>query len=347
MRQIIDRVGHYRKYDWSKRDKSKIKYFAVHHSATKQAKDDATALANLRDIHYKRGWRGLSYHYVIPRSGKIYKINDIEDLTWTVGATYNRTTLSVCLEGYFHAPFSEKPTNEQLQALEYLLNRNAKNLQVVAHRDLTATACCGDLLYKHVKQYKDTGKININMSTRISTTSKIVKDFLRVHPNVFSGSEDYVKLENTQEGEGVRQMIRDLIQTNSDLTAQVSSMEKEFERAKAQIAELENGVILSDTVPEVSQDSKDKIIDTLEDTIKEQEKEINQIINGVYQASQMEKWSWNKFWVGLNKYGVFDGVFGFGIAYLLSLSSLAEFQEYGIYLGLGVSFLKSLRQNVK
>jgi N-acetyl-anhydromuramyl-L-alanine amidase AmpD len=123
-------------------------------------------------FHTNQGWAGLSYHYVITKSGQIYQINDHDDLTWT--DFDNVRSLAILVDGYFHNN-KDKPTKEQLVSLELLLNDLSFNhpefpagqSNVLAHREVHATqnnggtACCGDELFPFVVEFRESGKITV------------------------------------------------------------------------------------------------------------------------------------------------------------------------------------------
>jgi hypothetical protein len=179
MTNIINKIGQYRSAGWADRDVSKITQIVVHHSAYRQDnQSDDARLNQLQSWHEANGWAGLSYHFVITKGGQIYQINGIEELTWTDYSNYD--SVSVLVDGYFHDN-KDKPTVEQLQSLEYILNELANNHpefpasqnDVKAHREVAATiknggtACCGDELYDYVVEFRNTGKIKTGLEQPI------------------------------------------------------------------------------------------------------------------------------------------------------------------------------------
>jgi N-acetylmuramoyl-L-alanine amidase len=166
---IINKIGQYKNAPWWQRNVGEINYIVVHHSASKMRDDEEAMLQDHANYHINNnGWQGLSYHYIIGKSGTIYQINDLTDITWTDGL--NRESLAICLDGYFHPDVNEKPTDAQIKAMEELLDELVTNhpefpagqSNVVAHRDHSAeaTACCGDILYPLVTNYRNTGYPN-------------------------------------------------------------------------------------------------------------------------------------------------------------------------------------------
>ena len=178
---IINRIHRYRKAEWYQRNESEITYIVIHHSASTMRDDEDNMLREHGDYHMNvNKWQGLSYHYIIGKSGKIYKINNLSDITWTDGI--NKESLSICLDGYFHPDINEQPTPAQLQSLQWLIDElrsdnypsfGVAQDRVVAHREhsATATACCGDLLYGYIVDYRNNGKI---ITQIITNTSKLM-----------------------------------------------------------------------------------------------------------------------------------------------------------------------------
>ena len=175
--QIINKIGQYRQREFFKRDVAGITQIVVHHSAYRQ--DDQTDDARMRAMqgwHQNKDWgqnefgAGLMYHFFVSKTGIVYQVNDLDDLTWTDFDNYS--SLSVILDGSFER---EKPTVEQLQSLEWLLNELSFNrpqfpagqADVKAHREVQATInrggteCCGRNLLPYVIEYRNTGKITI------------------------------------------------------------------------------------------------------------------------------------------------------------------------------------------
>jgi len=143
---------------WAQRSRNSIDTIVIHHSA--YAHDSLTAEDRFRKMmswHIQRdksdsyaGWPGLSYHYAISKEGKIYKLNNNEDITFHVG-DHNGNCVSILVDGYFSQPYNNNPNN-QLQALKEIASELAIELdidpnRIVGHRDLSATNCPGDHLH--------------------------------------------------------------------------------------------------------------------------------------------------------------------------------------------------------
>jgi uncharacterized coiled-coil protein SlyX len=161
---IHNAIGKYRLEgrSWFERDVADITKITVHHTASKQVLGEThkSILNKHMKAHTNRDWPGLSYHYMIVPDGVIYQINDHKEVTWHDGKNWE--SLGVCLDGYFHPDFNEKPTPEQLNSLKELLDHlctehpefPADYDDVRGHRETMATACPGDLLFPYVVEYR-------------------------------------------------------------------------------------------------------------------------------------------------------------------------------------------------
>ena len=127
----------------------------VHH--TGDPEDDDLSAEEIHRIHQMgNGWAGIGYHYVIRKNGQV----EIGRPDWAVGSHaygYNSHSIGVHVCGNFEIA---KPTEYQIESLAYLLgwlcdeyNLNPRE-DIVAHRDLMATACCGENLYNMLDEIK-------------------------------------------------------------------------------------------------------------------------------------------------------------------------------------------------
>jgi hypothetical protein len=138
------------------RNVNQITSISIHHDAS-QRPHDYDSVARYRQEaaqHYNRLGPGLQYHYKIDNTGAIFKIRPLTTWLYAVGSAENVTTIAICLDGYFHPPYNEKPTREQYEALGQLLVNlceqhpefPATYPDVRPHRDFSATSCPGDNL---------------------------------------------------------------------------------------------------------------------------------------------------------------------------------------------------------
>jgi hypothetical protein len=150
-------------------------HVAIHHTASVadfEAASWAECAARVRAIQTyhmdTNGWNDIGYAYVVCRHGDVFQAReDDEDATDVQGAHdgFNRGSTSISALGYFHPPYDQRPTDDQLSAIVSLaawisarrgidpLGRSlyeafggpADNLY--GHRDVSATACPGDRLH--------------------------------------------------------------------------------------------------------------------------------------------------------------------------------------------------------
>lgn len=168
------------------RPEKNITRIICHHDAVARPHDYDT-MARLRNeaaSHYKNLGPGLQYHYSIDNTGEIFFVRPHTATLWQAGdIAVNRTSISVKLDGYFHPTVNQKPTREQLEALQQLLTKlctqhpefPADQNDVFGHRDITNTACPGDQMFPYVVQFRNTGKI--------TPQADIVYDWPNLQPN--------------------------------------------------------------------------------------------------------------------------------------------------------------------
>lgn len=160
--EIINRIRKYLQTgrSWYTRETATIKKITVHHSASTFNGTDDEILMHHYKGHVANDWPGLSYHFVISPKGVIYQINELTSVTWH--DTQNWDSIGICVDGYFHPTQNQKPNDAQLKALKSLLDDLCTNHpefpadfdDVVGHRERSATACPGDLLFPYVTEYR-------------------------------------------------------------------------------------------------------------------------------------------------------------------------------------------------
>ncbi|NIT76633.1 MAG: lysozyme, partial [Thermoplasmata archaeon] len=115
-------------------------WLVVHASATPPQWD--IGVAEIRDMHVKRGWRDIGYHYVIRRNGKVEKGRPEAEIGAHVRG-WNSKSIGICLVGGIDAegtPIANY-TRKQYEALEGLLRslmqkyQRTNPVQVCGHRD--------------------------------------------------------------------------------------------------------------------------------------------------------------------------------------------------------------------
>jgi len=152
---------------------SKIASIIVHHDAVVRPHDYDT-MARLRNeaaVHYNNLGPGLQYHYSIDNVGEIFWVRPHEATLWHAGnLAVNRTSIAIKLDGYFHPGINQQPTKEQLEALQQLLDKlcfqhpefPATQQNVFGHREVTATACPGELMINRVISYRNSKVVDLS-----------------------------------------------------------------------------------------------------------------------------------------------------------------------------------------
>ena len=139
-------------YDYSAlENRTKTDMVVIHH--TGNPADDNLSAKEINTAHQAQGWTCIGYHYVVRKDGTI----EVGRPHWTIGAhAYgeNSHTIGSHVCGNFEIG---EPTQAQIESLAMLLANictdyglpiNAE--YVVGHRDLMATACPGNNLYRNL-----------------------------------------------------------------------------------------------------------------------------------------------------------------------------------------------------
>ena len=113
----------------------------LHHSAS----HDVSA-REIHRWHQEKGCSGIGYHFVIRSSGLIEAGRPVDKIGAHAGNEANSDSIGICLTGNFE---NNPPAPEQLEALlsliKYLEEHYGKSLEVLRHRDISATICPGNL----------------------------------------------------------------------------------------------------------------------------------------------------------------------------------------------------------
>lgn len=144
-----------------KMDLKKIDTLVVHHDAAivsgpyntmKRVQIEAA-------YHVKKGWKHLSYHYIIDNIGDVYQCLPENEIGYHAGNyVVNKKSIAVCLHGNFD---KQNPIPKQLAALTAFvkwLTTERPDLPILVkkslkgHREvrLTPTACPGSNLFPFV-----------------------------------------------------------------------------------------------------------------------------------------------------------------------------------------------------
>jgi N-acetylmuramoyl-L-alanine amidase len=110
----------------------------------------------------------IAYHYTIEKDGTIYKVNKDTDITWHTKGQ-NMVGIGIMLVGDFTGPDhigQSEPTDRQLSALKYLLNKlrlkyGLEKADVYGHNDFGKKACPGDIVVGFLDNYKGNKDIRV------------------------------------------------------------------------------------------------------------------------------------------------------------------------------------------
>ena len=140
----------------------------IHHVGMPSGDTSAEAI---HKAHLAKGWAGIGYHYVIRKDGTIERGRPLA----AVGAHaqgHNYDTIGINVTGNFD---TERPTPEQIDSLERLLaflcriyDIEAGVTTIEGHRDVNATDCPGDNLYRLLPQ--------IRRDVKVRTAEKELED---------------------------------------------------------------------------------------------------------------------------------------------------------------------------
>lgn len=196
---IIDKVGQYRTGQWAKRSENSIKFTNTHHTAVPEnGMTDLELLKAIQGWHQGNGWPGASYHIVITRNGNRYRLNENGEITWHT-ANFNFDTVGIVLDGYFHPPYNERPTEAQVASLRQTLGELKNELPNLEannyHRDynrgtIYASACPGDIM----EEYRSAFDLaNIDIVTVPAGTPAISTDDVGDDCPDYSWDSDFYK----------------------------------------------------------------------------------------------------------------------------------------------------------
>lgn len=125
-----------------------IRKIVHHYSATYPDQD--IGVAEIREMHRKRGWRDVGYHYVIRRDGTIERGRPESEVGAHVSG-HNADSIGICCIGGIERATGpnvgvDNRTAAQREAAARLtreLLTRYPGADVVGHRDLAATQCPG------------------------------------------------------------------------------------------------------------------------------------------------------------------------------------------------------------
>ena len=158
---------------WPQRYSPRVTQLVVHHTALKVRGDERTPVERMRALYEyhanSRGWGDVGYHYLIDENGQVYEGRAGGDHV-VGGHVYcgNIGTVGIALMGNFEL---EQPTQQQMKALQWMLDHLAKKYNIdarrtvqthgrrlptiVSHKDLISTACPGFYVRESMTQVRN------------------------------------------------------------------------------------------------------------------------------------------------------------------------------------------------
>ncbi len=123
----------------------------IHHTGNPD--DDDLSAKTLHASHRAQGWAGIGYHFVVRKDGSV----ELGRPDWAIGAHaegFNYCSIGIHVCGNFNLA---EPTEAQINALPMLIadicdayGLIASDSVVMGHRDLMATECPGNNLYRQL-----------------------------------------------------------------------------------------------------------------------------------------------------------------------------------------------------
>lgn len=161
---------------WSVRPLTCVNKIIIHQAASKGTVENVNLyhITPSSNNHIdKKGAPHICYHYVISRTGDIYKVNSLTHIVWHC-KEQNTSSIGILILGNFSGPSylgSQEPTIEQLHSLKKILDiyTNAqKNFEgltinknnIFGHKDFGKENCPGNILYNFLKNYKTSGEFS-------------------------------------------------------------------------------------------------------------------------------------------------------------------------------------------
>ncbi len=131
----------------------------IHHSVTPEGKTIEQVKATLRQIDdgdRRQGYGGIGYNLAVDYAGRIYAARGMNRMGAHT-ADANSRNYGVCYIGDGRVRITDDAVRAIRQVVHRLQQNSDKKLRIYGHRDLVATACPGEKIYKLIKD----GKFNV------------------------------------------------------------------------------------------------------------------------------------------------------------------------------------------
>lgn len=158
-----------------------VTHMAVHHTAgasdynTTSWSQSAANVRAIQDYHmYTRGWCDIGYNFLIDKFGYIFEGRGGGDDVRGAHDGFNCGSMGVSLMGYFHTPYFHTITPAMMDALcelgawkcdqrgidpfgtSWYAGYGGSMSNIYGHRNVSATACPGDLAYADLPEIRQT-----------------------------------------------------------------------------------------------------------------------------------------------------------------------------------------------
>ncbi|MBI5155707.1 N-acetylmuramoyl-L-alanine amidase, partial [Candidatus Peregrinibacteria bacterium] len=174
----VTRDAQGRTYRWPLSYSPRVRLLVVHHTAMKVSGDMRSGVERVRALYEyhtnSRGWGDIGYHYLVDETGRIYEGKAGGPMVVGGHAYCNNVgSIGIAMLGNFDL---EKPTQEQVRAVQWLLRHLAEVYDmpldrsvrfhgeimspIVGHRDLLSTDCPGHYTYGVLDQIRTHVKEN-------------------------------------------------------------------------------------------------------------------------------------------------------------------------------------------
>ncbi|MCC6721695.1 MAG: N-acetylmuramoyl-L-alanine amidase [Bacteroidia bacterium] len=186
------------------REKTKVEHLVIHHSAGSNSDTDyINTVRNIYLLHTQsNGWDDIGYNFLIAPDGTIFNgrdpigAGDDDEILGAHFCSKNQNTMGICIMGNY---MNQKPTDEALFSLKYLLawklkkakiDANGKTLHpkstgsllenICGHRNGCSTSCPGDSLYSELNKIR-------SEAARIADSCGLILDVynFKLTPKIF------------------------------------------------------------------------------------------------------------------------------------------------------------------
>lgn len=122
--------------------KKRIEHIIVHHDAYPYGEN---SWDKVNELHKDKRWGGISYHYFISKSGRIYKNHPDSALTIHAGTDKaNAVSIAVCIQGNFNKQTLQGKQKKSLMYVLHKLKNKYPKARILTHKYFKSTSCPGD-----------------------------------------------------------------------------------------------------------------------------------------------------------------------------------------------------------